>query len=59
MRKTKILTKQLQEEQLNILDALKLSDKIAMDAELDVIFQFRDTMGIDSMGEYQIHHRPR
>lgn len=26
MRKTKILTKQLQEEELNILDALKLID---------------------------------
>ena len=71
MKKTKLLTKQLQEEELNILDALLLIDatvenlkKIrsedrAMDAELDAIAEFGNKMGIDSIAQYQLHHRPR
>ena len=71
MKKIKLLTKQLQEEELNILDTLLLIDatvenlkKIrsedrAMDAELDAIAEFGNKMGIDSIAQYQLHHRPR
>lgn len=71
MRKTKILTEQLQDEELNILDALKSidttlenlreirRDETATNAELDAIVQFENKMGIDSMAQYQGHHRPR
>ena len=71
MKKTKVLTKQLQEEELNILDALLLIDATmenlknvrgedrAMDTELDAIVEFGNNMGIDSIAQYQLHHRPR
>ncbi len=71
MKKTKIVTKQLQEEELNILAALNLidctiqnlksirSDTSAMDAELDVIVEFGNKVNIDAIGQYQLHHRPR
>ncbi|XP_028410508.1 uncharacterized protein LOC114533208 [Dendronephthya gigantea] len=71
MKKTKVITKQLQEEELNILDALLLIDSTvenmkkmrsedrAIDAELDAIVEFGNKMGIDSIAQYQLHHRPR
>ncbi len=71
MKKTKILTMQLQEEELNILDALKLIEATvtnleeirgnddAMDAELDAINQYANTIGIDSTSEFNRKHQIR
>ena len=71
MKKTKILTMQLQAEELNILDAMKLIeatvenlkkiriDNKAMDAELDAINECAKQHGIDSAAEFSRKHRLR
>ena len=71
MTKTKVLTKQLQEEELNILDALKLidatvenlaeirKDETAMNAQLDAMVAFAEQQDTDPMSEYRRHHKAR
>ncbi|XP_046859020.1 zinc finger MYM-type protein 1-like [Xenia sp. Carnegie-2017] len=71
MTKTKILTKQLQQEELNIVDALNLidatvknlrqirSDENGLDSEIEAMVAFGTKVGIDVMAEYTRHHRSR
>ena len=71
MPETKVLTKQLQEDELNILDALKLldatvenvkeirNDETAMNAQLNAMVAFAERQEIDPMSEYQRHHKLR
>ena len=71
MTKTKILTKQLQEEELNIVDALtiidatvenlkfKRNDEKGLNAEIESMVAFGSKVEIDALAEYTHHHRTR
>ncbi len=70
MSKTKIRTKQLQQEELNIIDSLGLIDATiqnskqirknsAMKAELASMKSFAEKEGMDAMAQYQRHHQNR
>ena len=71
MTKTKILTKQLQEEELNIVEALTIidatvenlkfmrNDEKGLNAEIESMVAFGSKVEIDALAEYIRHHRTR
>ena len=62
MTKTKILTKQLQEEELNIVDALTIIDasvENGLNAEIESMGAFGSKVEMDALAEYTRHHRTR
>ena len=71
MTKTKILTKQLQEEELNIVQALAIidatvenlkfirNDEKGLNAEIESMVAFGSKVEIDALAEYIRHHRTR
>ena len=71
MVKTKILTKQLQTVEINIVDTLEAvkatiatlrhlrNDEDNLNKQIDAAIIFAGRLGIDAVEEYQRHHRPR
>ena len=71
MVKTKILTKQLQTVDINVVDTLEAAeatiatlrhlrnDKENLNKQIDAAIIFSHRIGIDAIEEYQRHHRPR
>ena len=71
MVKTKILTKQLQTVDINIVDTLEAvkatiatlrhlgNDEDNLNKQIDAAIIFGGRLGIDAVEEYQRHHRPR
>ena len=71
MVKTKILTKQLQTVDINVVETLEAAkatiatlrhlrnDEDNLNKQIDVAILFSQRTGIDAIEEYQRHHRPR
>ena len=71
MVKTKILTKQLQTVDINVVDTLEAAeatiatlrhlrnDEENLNKQIDAAIIFSHRIGIDAIEEYQRHHRPR
>jgi hypothetical protein len=71
MVKTKILTKQLQSVDINVVDTLEAAEAIIatlcllrndeenLNRQIDAAIIFSHRIGIDAIEEYQRHHRPR